>query len=208
MPTATVPNPGPRAAVPADLAALTEALTDAFLADPVMSWAFDQTVRERRLRAMWAFLAERSYLPTGDSTVFVDEAGSVPAAALWSRSDRRSGEAFWDEHGAEFAAALEGDLERLGTLSAVMAEHHPTEPHYYLLAIGVASTSQGRGLGTRLAAPTLERADAEGHGCYLEATSPRSRDLYRRWGFEVTAEFSAPGGPPLWAMWRPASPIS
>lgn len=213
MPATTSPTPSPRAAHPADVSAIADVLADAFLDDPVMGWAFDSTVRRRRLRAMWGFLAERSYVPTGDATVLVDDAAesagsAIPAAALWARSDRRSGDAFWDAHGAEFAAALEGDLERLGSLSAVMAEHHPGDPHYYLLAIGVVSTAQGRGLGTRLAAPTLDRADTEGLGCYLEATSPRSRDLYRRWGFEVTGEFSAPDGPPLWAMWRPPTALS
>ena len=38
---------------------------------------------------------------------------------------------------------------------------------------------------------------------YLNAGSPRSRDLYLRHGFEVTEEFRLPeGGPPLWRMWR------
>ncbi len=38
---------------------------------------------------------------------------------------------------------------------------------------------------------------------YLEATSPRSRALYERHGFEVTAELRATAdSPPMWAMWR------
>ena len=32
--------------------------------------------------------------------------------------------------------------------------------------------------------------------------STRSRALYERFGFEVTAELRALDGPPLWAMWR------
>jgi hypothetical protein len=51
--------------------------------------------------------------------------------------------------------------------------------------------------------PILERCDRERMPAYLNAGSPRSRDLYLRHGFEVTEEFRLPeGGPPLWRMWR------
>jgi hypothetical protein len=39
---------------------------------------------------------------------------------------------------------------------------------------------------------------------YLEASSPRARDLYLRHGYTLRpdAPFRLPGGPPLWGMWR------
>ena len=62
---------------------------------------------------------------------------------------------------------------------------------------------QGRGIGSALMGPVLERCDAERMPAYLNAGSARSRDLYARHGFEVTEEFRLPdGGPPLWRMWR------
>ena len=49
----------------------------------------------------------------------------------------------------------------------------------------------------------LARCDMEHRGAYLNAGSPRSRDLYLRHGFVVRSEFRLPfGGPPLWRMWR------
>jgi hypothetical protein len=49
----------------------------------------------------------------------------------------------------------------------------------------------------------LERCDSERMPAYLNAGSPRSRELYKRHGFHVTEEFRLPDdGPPLWRMWR------
>jgi GNAT superfamily N-acetyltransferase len=85
-----------------------------------------------------------------------------------------------------------------------MEGRHPRRPpHWYLAVMGVAPERQGRGLGTALMRPALEKLDRNGIPAYLEASTPRSRELYRRVGFDVTGEFTLPaGGPPLWQMWR------
>ncbi len=98
---------------------------------------------------------------------------------------------------------MEGDLERSALIGSAMAEHHPHHAdHWYLMAIGVQPEAQGRGLGGVLLAHTLNQLDERGEAAYLEATSPRSRRLYERFGFEVAGEFAPDGGPPLWPMWR------
>jgi ribosomal protein S18 acetylase RimI-like enzyme len=81
---------------------------------------------------------------------------------------------------------------------------HPARPgHYYLAAVGVEPAGQGRGLGSRLMFPILSEADAAGVASYLEASTPRSRLLYERHGFEVVEEIRLPrGGPAIWRMWR------
>ena len=61
---------------------------------------------------------------------------------------------------------------------------------------------QGRGLGTALLQPVLERCDRDKVPAYLEATTPRNLACYQRNGFEVTQEFALPDGPPMWPMWR------
>ena len=85
-----------------------------------------------------------------------------------------------------------------------MERRHPSRPrHFYLAFVGVEPASQGRGLGSRLMFPVLSEADAAGTAAYLEASTPRSRALYERHGFEVVEEMRLPfGGPPLWRMWR------
>ncbi len=85
-----------------------------------------------------------------------------------------------------------------------MERLHPRRPpHTYLAVMAVAPEWQGRGLGTALMRPGLDAIDAGGGPAYLEASTPRSRELYRRNGFEVVGEFNLPaGGPPIWRMWR------
>ena len=101
-----------------------------------------------------------------------------------------------------FVAAAGEDVERLGMLSATMDEAHPTEPHHYLMLLGVVPDQQGTGVGSALLRSILDVADAAGEPAYLEATSPRNRELYERHGFEVTGELRCADCPPLWAMWR------
>lgn len=78
-------------------------------------------------------------------------------------------------------------------------------PRWYLGVLGVAPEWQGRGLGSRLAAPGLERADREGLPTTLETAQPRNLPLYRRLGFEVLREIgpAETGGPAVWTMRRP-----
>jgi GNAT superfamily N-acetyltransferase len=94
-------------------------------------------------------------------------------------------------------------LPRVLRSLAVLESSHPVEPHYYLLVVGVEREWQGRGLGTALMRPILDRCDEEKLPAYLEATSSHNRALSERHDFEVTEQFLLdPGSPPLWRMWR------
>jgi GNAT superfamily N-acetyltransferase len=89
---------------------------------------------------------------------------------------------------------------------ALMESNHPRERHVYLPAIGVAPEWQGKGIGTALLRPMLERCDREGLPAYLEASSERNRACYERNGFVARDALQLPGGgPPLWPMWRDPS---
>jgi predicted N-acetyltransferase YhbS len=50
--------------------------------------------------------------------------------------------------------------------------------------------------------PGLQRADAEGVGCYMETRRRANIPFYRRFGFEEVGEISLPGSPPVLRMWR------
>ena len=99
-------------------------------------------------------------------------------------------------------AGLAGLGRAMGAFSMV-EKMHPTEPHYYLLAIGVDPSKQGRGVGSSLLAPMTERCDRERMGAYLESSKERNVPLYERFGFKVRDEVRLPGGgPSIWPMWR------
>jgi ribosomal protein S18 acetylase RimI-like enzyme len=87
-------------------------------------------------------------------------------------------------------------------LLAALEKRHPTEPHYYLEFVGVHPAFQGRGLGSLMLQRVTGWADEQSVGCYLETSNPRNVPLYRRFGFQTTAEAEIMGVP-LWFMWRP-----
>ena len=84
--------------------------------------------------------------------------------------------------------------------------HRPPTPHWYLYMIAVAPEARGTGTGSALLRHGLERVDADGVPAHLESTSPGSRRLYERLGFEQVAVLDAPPLPSAyWAMTRPAN---
>jgi ribosomal protein S18 acetylase RimI-like enzyme len=84
---------------------------------------------------------------------------------------------------------------------------HPKEPHWYLGVLGTRTAAQGKGIGSALLAPVLERCDDEGIPAYLESSKHSNIAFYRRHGFEVTGEIALPsGGPSVWPMWRDPQP--
>lgn len=184
-----------RTATAADVPALAGALARAFHDDPVAEFAHPRpATRERRLA--WFFTGRLRTL-LADELCFCD--AERRGAALWAAPDRwhvPAGEALrllrLLNRRAPLLAAGFGRVERL----------HPREPHFYLAALGVEPAAQGRGLGSRLLQPMLERCDREGVPAYLESSKERNVAFYGRHGFRVTGETRFPLGPTLWLMWR------
>ena len=103
-------------------------------------------------------------------------------------------------------ASLRG-LKRMVDVLDALDKGHPTERHYYLQFIGVDPDHQGKGLGTALMQPVLERCDREGCGAYLENTKEVNLAFYERRGFAVVGEIDlGQGAPPMWPMWRDPQP--
>jgi GNAT superfamily N-acetyltransferase len=173
------------------------ALAAAFVDDPAQSFLLPEADRETRLRRFFHAL-----IPFYDAALVNEQPAG---AALWASPGR------WPLPAGEQLAALpplarvyrRHPRRALGALLAV-ERGHIHEPHYYLDYIGVEPAGQGTGAGSALLTPVLERCDGERRPAYLNASSPRSRDLYARHGFEVLSEFRLPfGGPPLWRMRYP-----
>ena len=189
-------GPHLRKAAEADVRELALSLADAFYEDPVFGWLMpDENSRSARLRRFFAIELRHVALERGRAWT-VDELGGAaittppgawrmpPLAAL--------------TQGATFGLRL----ARAGRLLAAVERRHPRDPHYYFAAIGVRRGMQGKGLGSALMRPTLQRCDREGLPAYLEASSERSAALYERLGFSVIRELHVGDSPPLWLMLR------
>ena len=82
----------------------------------------------------------------------------------------------------------------------------PATPVRYLQVLGVASTEQGRGVGSQLLADGLVDADAAGEEVYLETGKAANVAYYQGHGFALVAPGGPlyDGGPPMWLMVRPS----
>jgi GNAT superfamily N-acetyltransferase len=186
-----------RQATTEDVQRLKVVMAEAFMEDPVMCWLMPRdTTRHARLRRFFAVELRHLALSRG---------------RVWTTGDL-SGAALSLPPGAWrvplHATLLEGtafgrQLYRAARLGATMEWRHLRKPHYYVRDIGVLPDMRGRGLGSALLRPTLERCDREGLPAYLEASSERNAALYERLGFQLTAELSVGGSPPLRLMLRP-----
>lgn len=83
-----------------------------------------------------------------------------------------------------------------------MTARHPHEEHWYLAVLATDPLFRGRGVGSSLVEPVLERADDVGVPTYLETQNESNLAYYRRFGFDVVDQFSVDGCPPVWTMQR------
>jgi ribosomal protein S18 acetylase RimI-like enzyme len=188
-----------RKATPADLSALTGALSRAFDDDPVMEWLFpDPRKRPRWTRAFFGvrvrqLLRQEEVWTTGDCA----------GAAVWAQPER------WELSLGETLDMMARIGRGVGRRTvrglrglSLIEKHHPHEPHWYLAVLGVDPPAQGQGLGSALLEPVLRACDGDGVAAYLESSKERNVAFYARHGFRVTEEVRMPKGPPLWLMWR------
>ena len=181
---------------------VADLLGRAFDDDPVVNYVAKQDARraERVRHSMYIGLKNLTF-PYGETYVL----DGFEGAALWNPPGKRS-------QGFLADLKLLPDLFRIAgfrrirfamSLVNVLEKKHPKDPHYYLLAIGVEPSAQGRGFGSSLLGPMTERFDAERAGAYLENSKERNLPFYGRHGFEVVERVDLPhNGPPVWLMWR------
>ncbi len=197
-----IEQPLVRPAAAGDVPRLAKALADAFTSDPLYAWMLPGTLRANpRLRAMFTAEIEQYGLPQGTvwTTVGCDGAVIALPPGAWEMPT-----AITLTQALLWAQALGTRLLLAGRVQRAMEERHIREPHFYVRIIGVRTALQGRGLGSALMQPTLQRADSAGLPTYIEASTQRSAALYEQLGFRHLDVLELPeGGPPLWPMRRP-----
>lgn len=190
-----------RHATRADVPALASALAAAFRSDPLWQWIAPGRARWDA-RAAGAFGPETAVkLRYGHAYTTDDRAG----AALWAPP------ATWRGSVSD-ALRVAGPMLRLtgvggarrgvGVLRASERAHPRGDDHWYLAILGTHPDHQGRGVGSALLRPVLERCDLDGSGAYLESSKPENVPFYERHGFRVTDVIRPGGSPPLTLMWR------
>lgn len=180
----------------ADAERVVATLTQAFCADPLVRWVYPDP---RQYSASWPEMM-RLYAPGALAHGSVYVADDFAGVALWLPPGvHPDDEALGELMERSVAEQEQGDVfQVLGEMAAA----HPSEPHWYLPFIGVAPLRQGQETGSALLRHSLARCDREGLPAYLDATSPGSRRLYERHGFEVITTVQAGSSPPVWPMLR------
>jgi GNAT superfamily N-acetyltransferase len=196
-PSNQLAEPTLRPATAKDVARLKSVLADAFFEDPMLGWLIpEDTKRRARLRRFFAIELRHLALPHGHVWTTSDLAGaalSLPPGA-WRAPARVT---------LLEGSAFRAHLSRAARLGAAMERRHVRESHYYIRDVGVLPDMQGKGLGSALLRPTLDRCDRERLPAYLEASSERNAALYERLGFQLTEELRVGASPPLRLMFRP-----
>jgi GNAT superfamily N-acetyltransferase len=198
--------PEVRRAVPSDMADLVPMLVRAFDDDPVANFMFCNP--KRRAKALGKFFSiqlQQEYLKAGDVWTTRERTG----AAIWGPPTKpRPGLRELLHVFPLFRELFPLSHIRVALRALFVVESlRPKAPHWYLATLGTEPSLQGRGIGTALMKPVLDRADAVGEPAYLESSKERNVAFYSRFGFEVTRELRAvEGAPRIWLMWREPRP--
>jgi ribosomal protein S18 acetylase RimI-like enzyme len=171
----------------------------------------DPAQRERALRVFFV-ATMRDALPFGAINAAVRD-GQVVGIAVWPPPGRfpwslsrrlRASPAM-----LRVLGVAPGRFRVLARLGANAERLHPTYPHWNLETLGIRREAQGLGIGTRLMAPGLTRADQASLPCYLTTAKRENVGFYERFGFAVVNDALPlpPGGPTQWGMRRPANVV-
>jgi GNAT superfamily N-acetyltransferase len=184
----------------ADIEVLGKLIADALHDDEVSRWLLPSpAIRRRIFPGYFALLVQRAM--TG-GLVFTTPGRA--AAALWLPAE--------DQPAAPSGGYAEELTEITGpwasqfrVFDTVLDRHHPAgRAHHHLAILAVRPGQQSRGIGTGLLTAHHAWLDQHAMPAYLEASSTRTRDLYRRHGYQMRpgGPIRLPDGPPMWPMWR------
>jgi GNAT superfamily N-acetyltransferase len=189
-----------RKAERSDVREMAAALARAFYDDPITAWLLpDLATRDRLLPSVFETQLRAVHLRHGE----VYTTSDVVAGALWAPPDKwRTPPLALLRSAPRLVWALRRRLPAALSFVQTVERAHPKEPHWYLAVLGTEPSSQGRGIGSALLQPVLDRCDHEGVPAYLESSKEANIPFYSRHGFEVTGVIEVSNGPRVWPMWR------
>ncbi|MBY6414765.1 GNAT family N-acetyltransferase [Rhodococcus sp. BP-252] len=152
-----------------DASEIGEIFSEAFDGDPV--WAPHLPDASTRRQALAEFYASEVEGTPEHVDVAVDEDGRLLGALIWEPPGPR------DESGC-FSPTEAGRAH-----DRAIEDQRPNEPHWYIHDIATSARARGTGVGTSLIQYRLDEIGST--TAFLESTTPASRRLYERFGFEA-----------------------
>jgi ribosomal protein S18 acetylase RimI-like enzyme len=197
-----------RSASRADVPELAAVLSHAFANEPPFTWVQpDDELRARVQLAMFHGALRYIYPVERGPEVLLDN-GAILGGAIWTPPGHWKA-ALWQQ-----LRTIPGLIRALGirhfrqyaqrgkAVEDALHRAHPSDPHWYLAALGTDPQAQGTGVGSALVRSGLERCDREGGHAYLECLE-HLVPYYERFGFEITGEIEMPEEvPDQVSMWR------
>ncbi len=182
-------------------------LAAAFSADPIVRYFLPETpstklyASERISYAMLRFGQPYQHVYT--------TANTLKGVAIWLPPNAASGSQIWHLfQSGLFATPVYFRRDRMVKgMQFLMREskNHEkqmSEPHWYLLVLGIAPEYQGQGVGGELVLPVLQQADRDQTPCYLETSTEGGVRFYQRHGFEIVDGAIVADGMRYWSMKR------
>jgi GNAT superfamily N-acetyltransferase len=197
-------GPDVRPAAQRDVPRIAATLTIALADSRWTRWALPDDGRMQRLTRLHELDAGHRGVATGTAWVTDD----VTAVAVWEPPAGAPGTVALP---ADVRAALDRELPYLAAdratavreTAALVESARPSEPHWWLLHLGVRPTSRRRGLAAAVLAPVLVRCDSEGVPAAAAVTSWANVRFLRGFGFEVSLSTRTSDDElPLWVLVR------
>jgi GNAT superfamily N-acetyltransferase len=178
------PGPVVRPAEPRDVPAIAATLTVATAESRWARWALPADGRVQRLTRLHELVAAHRGVATGTTWVTDD----VTAVAAWEPPPGAA-----DPVPADVEAALAREIPRLHgdrwpavtATDAIIAASRPSEPHWWLAALGTRPSARRQGLAGAVLAPVLQRSDAELVPAAAAVHTWANVRWLRRYGFVV-----------------------
>lgn len=184
-----------------DAAALAQVIADAFHDLPPARWLIPgDDARRDVFPRLFGIFTEHAL---ANGTVYTTPGRTAVALWLPVGEDGPAPPAGYDER---LAAVTGAWAHRFRAFDAALDHRHPAgASHHHLAMLAVRPGHQGQGTGSALLRAHHATLDQQHIPAYLEASDPRNRALYQRYGYTDRPgdPFHLPaGGPPMWGMWR------
>lgn len=182
-----------------------QVLSRAFVDDPVTLAVYRKYSVGRRIKALSSDFTNEMFVCIQKGYAFQANEGTRVIGAAMTYPPGTYPFPLWDQWLLLIKSILANGFYNIQGWMRWLAEtekHHPSEPHFYLLYIGVEPEFQGKSVGSALMKHLIEKADQDHIGCYLENSNRRNIPFYQRFGFQITLEKDVIGVP-TWFMWRP-----